>query len=196
MSDERVPDSFWSHIKVVFTKNGMTAVVNTPISKYLVSFNKQAKSTYRRTIKIDRAENADTRFFLDGDLDFYMIDRKSDLRSFEVMAVDRNRNEGRFVGSKIPCRGGIEITEATEFVREGETIMRVSAIRESIEFMVWEIVGQANGSVYFRALNSISKTTFRFPFYAYINGSHEIKIYNLDKPYLGVKFRLANQDEE
>ena len=68
--------------------------------------------------------------------------------------------------------------------------MRISAIRESIEFMNWEIAGNAQGRRYFKSLNSITKTTFRFPFYASLNGSDEVRIYNLDKPYLGVNYKL------
>jgi hypothetical protein len=110
--------------------------------------------------------------------------------------VDRNKAQRGFVGCQIPVRGGIEITEAIEFERDGEAIMRISAIRESIEFMTWEVVGNAQGSNYFRSMNSVSNTTFRYPFYAYINGAKEIKIYNLDKPYLGVKYLLDGKEDE
>ena len=89
--DETVPPSFWSKIKVMFTKNGMTAVVNTPITKYLVSFNKSEGSTYRKTIKIDSAENKNTRFFQAGNGDVNMIGRSGDLQSLEVIAIDRNK---------------------------------------------------------------------------------------------------------
>jgi hypothetical protein len=125
-----------------------------------------------------------------------MIDRKSDMRSFEVMTLDRNKAQRGFVGCQIAVRGGIVITEAIEFERDGEAIMRISAIRESIEFMNWEVVGDAQGGNFFRSLNSISRSTFRYPFYAYLNGADEVKIHNLDKPYLSVNYKLPSTGEE
>ena len=93
-------------------------------------------------------------------------------------------------------RGDIVLTEAIEFERDGEPIMRISAIRESIEFMSWEVVGGAEGDCFYRSLNSSSKASFRFPFYAYLNGTKEVKIYNLDKPFLGVNYRRKGSEEE
>lgn len=63
-------------------------------------------------------------------------------------------------------------------------MLRVSAIRNSEGLLSWEIMDTAVGQVYLQSTNSSRLQTFRWPYFAYVEGDLGIVINPIaDKEY-------------
>ena len=76
----------------------------------------------------------------------------------------------------------MQVKEAFEFVRNGQRVMRVTAIRDHEELMCWEVLEGSHGKKHFLSVNSAKLCAFRWPFFAYYTGTTELIISPLAHP--------------
>ena len=96
---------------------------------------------------------------------------------FSSDRLDEKAND--FAKTNLVCTGNITniwVKEAFEFIRNGVKVFRVMAIRDQEELMCWEVLNDSEGKKHFHSINSAKLQAFRWPFFAYLNGTDEIVI--------------------